>query len=97
MDLFARTMDWGYKKGLKDIRKQIRRTIEKKRLVFLGDDNVLYIDRQGKRGTYSFDQMAEIAIEVGGWKGQMVQLGITHQDIVNILVEEYAKNKKEAK
>jgi len=88
---------WGYKQGLKGIRKKIEKVVKSKRLVFLGDDNVLFIDKQGKKQWYNFTQMAQIAVDVGGWSGQMATLGITNQDIVNILVEEYAKHKKEAK
>lgn len=88
---------WGYKQGIKGIRKKIEKAITENRLVFLGDNNVLYTDKQGKKQSMNLDQAVEVFIELGGWSRNMTTLGITNQDIVNILVEEYAKQKKGAK
>lgn len=89
--------NWIYKGGLKGIRKQIQKVIKKKRLIFLGDNNVMYIDKKGKRMNFNFERFADVAIEAGGWSESMVKFGITNQDVVNILTEEYAKHKKEVK
>ncbi|MDD4876766.1 MAG: hypothetical protein PHQ86_06545 [Dehalococcoidales bacterium] len=97
MDLLQKTLGWAYKKGIKDIRGKIEKIIKKKRLIFLGDNHLLYINKEGKRNEYNFGQAASKFIVEGGWADQMVELGITINDIVNILVEEYAKHKKEAK
>jgi len=95
MDLLQKTMDWAYKKGINDIRKKIEKIIKKKRLVFLGDNHLLYINKQGKRNEYSFGQASSKFIDEGEWADQMAKLGITINDIENILVEEYAKQKKD--
>jgi len=97
MGFFDKALDWGYKQGLKGIREKLQKAIKEKRLVFIGDNHVLYIDKKGKRAEHNFEQMVEVAIEAGGWQKNMESLAITHQDVVNILVEEYAKHKKEAK
>ena len=97
MGFFDKAFDWGYKQGLKGIREKLQKTIKEKRLVFIGDNQVLYIDKQGKRAEYNFEQMVDVAIEAGGWQKNMESLSITHQDVVNVLTEEYAKQKKEAK
>ena len=94
MDIIQKTMDWAYKKGIKDIRKQVGKIITKKRLVFLSDNQLLYINKQGKRSEYNFGQAASKFIVEGGWADQMAKLGITINDIENILVEEYAKQKE---
>lgn len=87
-------MGWGYRQGLKGIRKQIEKVIKKGRLAFLDDNKVSYTEKDGKQSEYDYSQFAEIAVDVGGWDNQMSTLGITRQDIVNILQEEYAKSKK---
>lgn len=97
MGIFGKAVDWGYRQGLKNIREKLQKAIKEKRLVFLGDNHVLYIDKQGKRKEYNFEQMVDVAIEAGRWKKNMESLIITRQDVVNILEEEYAKHKKEAK
>jgi len=95
MDIIQKTMDWAYKKGIKDIHKQIEKIIKKKRLVFLGDNHLLYINKQGKRNECNFGEAASKFIIEGGWADQMAKIGITINDIENILVEEYAKQKKD--
>lgn len=90
-------VEWGRKQGLKHIRGRIEKIIKSKRLIFLGDDHVLYIDKDGKRQGYNFERFTEVAIEVGGWQKDMATLSITNLDIVNIIEELYAKQKKEAK
>lgn len=89
--------EWGHKQGLKAIRNKIEKIIKNKRLVFLGDNHVLYIDKEGKRQEYNFDEFTQIAIDVGGWSKNMATLSITNLDVINILEELYAKQKKEAK
>jgi hypothetical protein len=89
--------EWGRKQGLKDIHRKIEKIIKNKRLVFLGDNHVLYIGKDNKRREYNFDQFVQVAIDVGGWQKNMTILSITNLDIVNILEELYAKQKKEAK
>jgi uncharacterized hydantoinase/oxoprolinase family protein len=93
MDIFS----WAYKRGIRDIRKKIEKAIKEKRLVFLGDNHVLYIDKQGRKQSLNFYQATQTFIDLGGWSKNMVTLGITNQDIVNILVEEYSKQKREGK
>lgn len=93
MSMYQKVADWGYKKGLKDIRKKIQKAIKNKRLVFLSDNYVLYTTPDDNKKTCNFPQMAQLAVAVGGWEENMKTLGITNQDIVNILTEEYAKSK----
>lgn len=97
MDLMQKTLEWGYKEGIKNIRGKIEKIVKKKRLIFLGDNHLLYINKQGKKNEYNFGQAASKFIVEGGWADQMVKLGITINDIEDILGEEYAKHKKEAK
>lgn len=97
MGIFEKLLNFGCKRGTKDIQSQIQKTIKAKRLVFLGDNHVLYIDKQSKRKEYNFEQMVDVAIKVGGWENNMATLMITRQDVVNILTEEYAKHKKGVK
>jgi len=97
MGIIDRAIEWGYRKGLEGIGEQIRKVIEKKRMVFLGDDKILYTDKQGKQRELTFDKMASEAIVLGGWADQMITLGLTHQDIKDILKREYEKQKKEVK
>lgn len=89
--------DWGHKQGLKGIRNKIEKAIKQNRLVFLGDNHVLYTDKDGQKTTCNFAQAVQLFIDVSGWNSQMATLYITNQDIENILVELYAKQKKEAK
>lgn len=97
MGLFEKSVEWGCKQGLEGIRKQIEKVIKEKRLVFLGNDHVLYTDKEGVKRNYTFEQIANIAVYVGGWEQQMTTLGITVHDVVNVLTEEYAKHKREVK
>jgi len=96
MDLLQKTMDWAYKKAMKDIRGKIEKIIKKKRLIFLGDNHLLYIDKHGSKKEYNFGQASSRFIDEGDWANQMAKLGITINDIENILAEEYAKHKKES-
>lgn len=89
--------DWGRKQGLKGIRKKIEKTIKQKRLVFLGDNQVLYTNKDGNKTSYDFAQAVQKFIDIGGWSRNMATLYITNQDIENILVELYAEQKKEVK
>lgn len=94
---WLKIIGWGQKKGLKDIEKKIRRAIESNRLIFQGDNSVLFIDKQGKKGKYTFDKLVSLFIDIGGWANKMTDLGLTHQDIKDVLMQEYEKQKKEAK
>ena len=90
-------LDWAYSQGKRGIEKQIHKAIEKKRLVLLNGNHVLYISKEGERTTCSFKQVVGIFKDVGGWGEQMIKLGITDNDVEDILQEEYKKHKQEAK
>lgn len=96
-EAIGKAIAWGYGKGLKGIEKQIQKVIKQNRLVFLGDNKILFTDKRGKKREYTFDKMASKAIEDGGWADQMVDLGLTIQDIKDILTREYEKQKKDGK
>ena len=89
--VFGKIVDWGYREGMKGIREKIQKIIKKKRLVFLSDDKVAYTEKNNKTTEYTFDEFVKVAIDVGGWQQNMTTLGITEQDIKNVLTEEYVK------
>lgn len=93
MNIFSKTVQWGYEQGKKGIRKRIEQLIENKRLFFAEDNRVTYYNKQGQRREYSLEEFVKVAIEVGGWQEQMNTLGITEDDIKNILVELQQKYK----
>ena len=97
MGMCDRMIMWGCSKGLDGIEKQIQKVIKRKRLTFLNDDKVLFINKKGKQMEYTFDKMASEAIDIGGWANSMAELGLTHQDVKDILMREYEKQKKEVK
>ncbi len=98
MGTLEKTLEWGRKKGLNDIKNRIEKVVKKKRLVFLDDNLVSYTDKNGNKSEYTFDEMVNTSVKVGGWTYNMATLGINDSDIKNILVEEYNKqNKKGAK
>jgi len=92
---WLRIIGWGQKKGLKDIKKKIQKAIESKRLIFQSDDSILFIDKQGRKGKYTFGKAVSMFIATGGWANRMTDLGLTHQDIKDVLMQEYEKQKKE--
>lgn len=85
---------WGYKCGIKDIRKRIQKNIKNGRLVFLNRERILFTYKDGQREEMPYYMMAKKAMELGDWKKNMVTLGITENDIVNILMEEYEKQRR---
>lgn len=93
--MLGKLMQWGYDKGLKEIEKQVVKAIKEGRLVFSSATHVSYINKQGEIAKYDLEQMAKVAVEVGGWQDTMEKLGITNQDVVDILIKERAKQKKE--
>ena len=99
MGIFEKTLGkllgWGQEKGLEDIKKKIQKAIESNRLIFQGDDSVLFINKQGRKGKYTFGKAVSMFIATGGWANGMADLGLTHQDIKDVLVQEYEKQKKE--
>jgi hypothetical protein len=97
MGLIDKVISWGNSKGLQYIEKQIQKVIKEKRLVFLDDNHVGFIDKDNKKHAYTFDQVVGVAIETGKWQEQMNTLGITTQDIKDILTQEYEKQNKGAK
>lgn len=88
---FEQIVIWGKKRGLKDIEGKIQKRIREKRLVFLSENEVVYIDKYGNRARYTFDEVVDKFIAVGGWAEQMATLGITTQDVRDILQREYTK------
>jgi hypothetical protein len=97
MGLIDKAINWGYREGLKGIERQIQKVIKENRLVFLGDNNILFTDKHGKKASHTFDDMVKLLIEVGKWQKQMETLGLVEQDVKDILLQEYTKQKKEAK
>ena len=97
MGLLERTMGWGQSMGLKGMEKRIQAIIKKKRLVFLGENHVQYIDKEKQMQNLNFDQAVKVFIDIGGWQNSMEQLGLTEQDIKLILIKEYQKQKREVK
>ena len=90
---FDKIVSWGLRKGLKGIDDKIRKIIKAKRLVFLGEDKVLYIDKYGVKRELTFGKAVSEFISAGGWADQMATLGITHQDVKDILKREYEKQR----
>jgi hypothetical protein len=97
MDVFSKVSSWGYTEGVKGIEKQIRKIIEKRRLIFIDSNRVRYIEKNGHQSDYTFDQMASKFILVGGWADDMANLGLTIDDVKSILVQEYNKGVQNAK
>jgi len=95
MGLIWKMVGWGQGKGLRDIKKKIQKAIESNRLIFQGDDSILFTDKQGRVGKYTFDKAVSMFIATGGWANGMADLGLTHQDIKDVLIQEYEKQKKE--
>lgn len=87
--LFFNTVNWGKEKGLQDIAGKIHNVIEKKRFIFLDENKVRYIEKDGTEYELTFDDVVNMFIEIGKWESQMKDLGLSVQDIKDILVKEY--------
>ena len=91
--MLNRMQDWGYQQGRKQIADKIHKIVKKKRLKFLDDNRLIYIDKDQIPREWDFNRAASQFIVIGGWDSQMLTLGLTVDDVKTIIVEEYKKQK----
>ena len=85
MGFWAKTM-------LASAKRNIKRAIKDERLKFISEDKISYTDKNGKTDEYSFEGMAILIQDKTGKREEMVAyFGITDNDILDILKEEYEK------
>ena len=79
---------------LDSARKVIQSRIKDGRVVFITEERIEYVDKDGKRKQYSFEDMAGVFLDITGQRDHMAELGLGESDIEQIFREEYEEVSK---
>ena len=89
----ATTEGRGSEFALQEARNTIQSRIKQRRVKFIDDNTVEYTDREGKKTTYSFEEMAKVFLDITGQRENLAKLGVGEWDIEMIFRDEYSKQK----
>lgn len=85
----SRLANWLVGKSTKSL---IHKIVKQKRLVFTGDNQADYTDKNGIKTHVTFSKMAGLIMRATG--GQASLFGMNEDDIKNMIKEEYQKQKE---
>jgi hypothetical protein len=70
-----------------NVKSDCRKAIKEKRLVFLTNKKVVYINKEGKKIEYKLEEMAGVYITEAGVAGMMVMGNIEMEDVQKVFDE----------
>lgn len=94
-EMLQNAMVWGYDAGKAMILNRIKQVYDNGRFKYLPNNKYLYVDREGNKKTYRIKSLVKKYIKVGGWELSMAILGITENDVKEI-IEQYDNDKMDS-
>ncbi len=74
----------------KKVESTVKNLIKEKRLVFSGAEKIDYTNKEGRKQEITLDEMVIVLVDASG-QGNLASVGVTPDDIKDILVKEWNK------